>query len=202
MVLMTDSEKPVSPSNSASPISDLLAATRCRECWDTALRITGRGVVRCKYCEADDDALSTPAVRLAVAVWELQDAGQRVDAVLFHLARLLALTTSERPLTIEALASHFRLSDRQVKSLTRTLRREWLLPIGSSRQQPAGLYWILSPKDFFDWSRAYRSQAIDELATYYRLQRRNFPELAGQTSLFLEQINDELKEALRDERAA
>lgn len=196
MVLMSDTERQIRPEDS---VSELLAATRCRECWDTALRITGRGVVRCTYCEADDDALSTPAVRLAVAVWELQDKKRAVEGVMFHFARLLALTTSERPLTIEALGAHFRLSDRQVKSMTRTLRREWLLPIGSSRQKPAGLFWILSPKDFLDWSRAYRSQAIDELATYYRLQRRNFPELAGQTSLFLDQITEELKEALRDE---
>lgn len=184
----------------ANPFADILKASSCRACLDTGLKLTRFGeAVRCDYCfTAEERSFSVPAMRLTTALWLQQDQGRRVDGQAFEVARVLTHGHISAPLMIKVLAEHFNLSERKVKDIVRTLRREWLLPIGSLRQPPYGYYWILSPKDFLDWSRAYRSQAIDELATLHRLQRANFPELFGQGSLdFIDVINDDLKEAIK-----
>jgi hypothetical protein len=78
------------------------------------------------------------------------------------------------------------------------LRREWLLPIGSSRRAPAGYFWMQTAAQFIEWSRAYRSQAIDELVTLFKLQRANFAELAGQQPLdFINAIQTQMEETLK-----
>ncbi len=174
-----------------------LAAAACRACFDTGLVFARGEAVRCALCFIEDKSLSTPAVRLAVALWSLRDKGHKTDAQTFEVARVLTHAAAAAPFTNEAIASHLKLSERKVKDIVRTLRREWLLPIGSSRQLPYGYYWILTPKQFLDWSRVYRAQAIDELVTLHRLQRANFAELSGQGSFdFAETVKRELEESL------
>jgi hypothetical protein len=184
--------------NLSNPIVEIISASRCCNCLDTGLTATLLGIRQCEHCHREKRCFEPQALRLAISVHEQQERGQKVDVPLFNLARFLTKATSERPLMIKELRHYFGFcDDRTVKDMARRLRREWLLPIGASRQLPYGLYWINSPKDFLDWGRPFRSQAIDEIATYFRLLKRNFPELAGQQNLFLEQIEDELQEALR-----
>jgi hypothetical protein len=179
------------------PLAEIVKASLCDVCLDSGLTLNKGAVIRCPLCIAEDKTFSAPAVRLAVCIWEMQDKGRVADAPLFILARFLTRTTPAQPLKLDDLAGHFRSDKRTVKGWARTLRRHWLLPIGSSRQEPHGLYWCHTERDYLDWERTYRGQALDELATLYRLRRRNYPELAGQQSLFVEQVKQELEEAIR-----
>lgn len=184
--------------SSDSPLMGIIKSSLCDVCLDSGLTITSSKPRRCPLCFHEDKRFSAPAVRLALCIWEREDKQQSIDELLFATARFLTRATSEYPITLVTLAEYFRCSERKVKDMIRTLRREWLLPIGSSRQPPYGYFWIQSAADFLSWSRPYRSQAIDELVTLWHLEKRNFPELAGQTSLdFQQTINSELEEAIK-----
>jgi hypothetical protein len=85
----------------------------------------------------------------------------------------------------QTLEDFLGVSEREVKSIIRFLRRGWLLPICSRRHQPNG-YWLASSiKECEEWFNTSRSQALDELSTIYKVQRANFPEFAGQTTFRL-----------------
>lgn len=141
---------------------------------------------------------SAAAIRLATCVWARVEKQQPVDAELFNFARTLIHATVEKPISGYTLQAQFRTSEREIKDFVRTLRREWELPIGSLRKPPYGYFWISTTKDFLDWSRVYRAQAIDELVTLYRIERRNFPEVSGQEAFaFMQTVQREMEEALR-----
>ena len=122
-----------------------------------------------------------------------------VDEQALLAAKILIRATIEQPISNAVLQGQLRATEREVKAAVRTLRREWELPIGSSRQPPSGYYWMLAAAEFIEWGRAFPlQQAIDELVTYYRMQRANYAELAGQTTLqFTEQVHQEIEEALK-----
>lgn len=178
------------------PVEEILESSLCRQCLDSGLQLLLAGVQRCAHCFAEDKRYPDAAVRLATCVWEMQDQSRVIAADLFNLARILTRATSAYPIPIDSLRAYCCCDARTIKERARTLRRDWLLPIGSSRQKPYGLYWCQTERDYLDWERTYRGQAVDELVTLYRLRKRNYPELAGQESLFVEQIKQELQEAI------
>jgi len=171
---------------------------RCHDCWDSTLLWTPQGIRRCESCVEAGIVLSPAAKRLSDAVWLRMERKQNVLPQTLLTARLLIHSTSAQPVSRESLQGQLRSTEREVKAVAQELRREWFLPIGSSRRQPSGYYWMHTPEDFLNWSRAYRSQAIDELVTLHKLQRNNFPELAGQDAFdFIRLIQSEMEDAIK-----
>lgn len=171
----------------------------CNQCWDsTLLWIPGQGVQRCSPCIQSQITLSPAAKRLAETVWSRVERNQEVRPQVLLTARLLIHSTVDAPVSGISLEGQLRCTEREVKTVAQELRREWLLPIGSSRRPPFGYYWMHTAEDFLNWSRVYRSQAIDELVTLYKLQRANFAELAGQQPLdFINLIHTQMEEAIK-----
>ena len=106
-----------------------------------------------------------------------------------HLLAALANATSEAPLRRDdILEKHFgyvtpsaRL--RRFHYVVEDLRRVWLLPIGSRKDQPSG-YWIVTDEaDFKEWFERYRSAPLTQLTTLHHVARRNFPVFARQLEI-------------------
>lgn len=182
-------------------INDFVGRAVCPDCWETGVVITQHGFDRCPSCHGRNVDFSKPALRLAETIWRRVEKKQSIDARPFYVARALTHATSERPAPRHLLMTIAQVSERDLKDTARTLRREWLLPVGSARGtregQPSGYFWIQSPAEFLSWSRSFRAQAIDELVTLHRLQRQNFPELAGQGDFdFTHDLHRQIEEAL------
>jgi hypothetical protein len=168
---------------------------RCYDCWDSLITITPDGPVRCDACFVSGN-ISAAAQKLYERVWLRLEKKQLVDPRALNAARAIVTATSEMPISGATLQGLLSETERGVKSSIEILRGEWVLPIGSTRK--VGYFWMHTAKDFLDWSRPYRGQAITSLVTVHKMQRANFPELAGQESLqFVEQIKDELTEAIK-----
>lgn len=167
----------------------------CYDCWDSTIVVTPFGPGKCITC-LEKGNVSMPAQKLSEVVWRRIEKKQLVDLRALNAARAIVTATVELPVSGPTLQGGLRESERGVKTCIEILRNEWVLPIGSTRQR--GYYWMLVAKDFIDWARGYRAQAITSLVTLSKMQRANFPELAGQESLqFIEQITDELREAVK-----
>ena len=159
---------------------------------------TPKGIQRSEQCLEAGITLSPAAQRLLENVQSRIERNQEVRPQTLLTARLLIHSTVAEPVSGISLQGQLRCSERDVKAITQELRREWLLPIGSSRRPPHGYYWMHSAEDFLNWSRVYRSQAIEELVTLYKLQRANFAELAGQQPLdFINLIHTQMEETLK-----
>lgn len=77
----------------------------------------------------------------------------------------------------------FDLSERKVKDIVRTLRKDHAFPILASRKPPAGYYWCSSAEEMTEFIESFKSQALDELHTLSKIVRHNYPALLGQLSL-------------------
>jgi biotin operon repressor len=165
----------------------------CADCWDSTIAITPKGIERCCL----DKGSSTPAAeKLSEHVLLRVEKKMEIDPRVLNTARAIITATVEQPISGHTLQAILRESRRSVSAFVEELRSEWVLPIGSTRH--LGYYWMHTEKDFIDWSRPYRGQAITSLATVYRMQRKNFPNLAGQGSLeFVEQVKSEMEEAIK-----
>lgn len=53
-----------------------------------------------------------------------------------------------------------KLNERSVKAAVEELRTVFKLPIGSRREKPAGYFWICSPEDQIEGTKAYRQQVL------------------------------------------
>jgi hypothetical protein len=182
-------------------IKDFAGRPVCSDCWDTGVVVEQGGFTRCERCVGRHVDFSAPAMRLAETIWRRCEKNQPVDPRAFYVARALTHATSERPAPRHLLMTVAQATERGVKDAARTLRRDWLLPIGSSRGtqegQPSGYFWILTPAEFLSWSRTFRAQAIDELVTLHRLQKQNFAELSGQNDFdFTHDLQRQIEEAL------
>ncbi len=167
---------------------------RCFDCWDSTIVVTAEGPRRCADC-IDCEGVSPQAERLAEVVWLRFEKKQAVDLRALNAARAIVTATREMPISGPTLQGMLRETERNIMGFVETLRQEWVLPIGSTRK--TGYYWMRTAQDYLDWRRPYRRQAITSLATMYRIERVNFPELSGQESLpFIDQVRDELREAL------
>ena len=170
----------------------------CSDCWDSTLVNTPYGLGKCVTCLERTDRVITPAAkRLAEVAWRRVEKKQSVDPQVLSAARMVIHYSASAPLSGYTIQGQLRATERDVKRFMRELRREWLLPIGSSRQPPFGYFWIISASEYLEWERVFRAQAIDELVTLFRLRRANFPELAGQGAFdFVESIHDQMREAI------
>lgn len=125
----------------------------------------------------------------------IQDAVMRqqipADTHLFEIVRTLAMYTTEEPCPGDELIDrHFAYSDGSHESKRRKLSRsierlrvDWVLPVGSRKDQPSG-YWIMTDQvDFESWLDEALSQPKKTIRTAYRLAKRYFPVFAGQLEL-------------------
>ena len=182
-------------------IKDFAGRPVCSDCWDTGVVLEQGGFTRCERCVGRHLDFSKPALRLAETIWRRCGKKQPIDPRAYYIARVLTHATSERPAPRHLLMAVAQVPERTLKDVARTLRREWLLPIGSSRGtqegQPAGYFWILTAAEFLAWSRTFRAQALDELVTLHKLQRHNFAELSGQDDFdFAHDLKRQIEEAL------
>lgn len=114
------------------------------------------------------------------------------------LAALRMLARSREPIQGKVFAERLGRDERQVKQLMRELRDDWQMPVVAMRERPYGYFIAATAKEFLEWMRTTRNQAISELATAHRLFKTNFPDLAGQQSLdFIQTVSSELQEAIR-----
>lgn len=109
----------------------------------------------------------------------------------FEIARILTLFTSKRPCTRKGLLDQFfnylpmseRNQIRELQKVIETLRRRWLLPIGSRKDSPDG-YWIITDvDDFSEWFRRFKASPITQLSTAHRVAKQNFPIYAEQMEI-------------------
>jgi biotin operon repressor len=165
---------------------------QCSWCWDSTISITPTSLERCCL-----ERCSTPATNKFFECVSIRtEKKMEIDPRILNTARAIVTARTDQPISGYTLQALLRETERGVKKFIETLRKEWVLPIGSTRE--LGYYWMLTAKDFLDWSRAYRAQAITSLATLYKMQRVNFPELAGQESLdFIQQVESEMGDAIK-----
>ena len=168
---------------------------RCGVCMDSGLIKHEGEHTQCLNCQA---CLSPISQRVFGAVCVLLFKHQPVDDLLFNMARALVSMTSDNPMPGDALVRLLVRNARDVKDTAKRLRDEWHLPVIGSRKGSKGYFIAATAGEFLEWGRVTRSQAVSELATYYRLFKANFPELDGQQPLdFVDNVSTELQEAIR-----
>jgi len=119
--------------------------------------------------------------------------GHKLTELESYVANLLLDARSDRPIENEMirisidLSMNRKVTDRTVKNIIRSLRKEHHFPIVSRRKQPAGYWWCSSKQEMLDYIETFKGQALDELHTLNRIVKANYPELAGQLRLDLEQ---------------
>jgi hypothetical protein len=170
----------------------------CPSCWSTgvAARIQSEQLFfsRCGACNSA--VFTSPALRLSERIFQRAEKCLPVDVRELVMSRALVHATPHVPAPRHLLMSLLGATEREVKDIARTLRREWVLPVGSNRRKPYGYYWISTAEEYLEWSRPYRAQALDELVTEHKL-RQLFPELAGQSSFdFVHDLQRQIEEAL------
>lgn len=112
-------------------------------------------------------------------------------------ASLLLDASAARPLNNEALRDLLRgrffetYSERAIKALILSLRDDHSFPIVASKSQPVGYWWCRSAEEMKEQWERVRGEAVGMLATWSRLIKAHFPELAGQLRLeFIERSKD------------
>lgn len=106
------------------------------------------------------------------------------------VAERVMRATSKSPVRIKDLRAELaekdlHTSERAVKGIVRTLRKEHQLRILARREQPAGYYWCECIEDMREFIQTFSGQWRDEAHTLGRVVRANYPELAGQLSISL-----------------
>ena len=112
-------------------------------------------------------------------------AGLKLSARERIIAERVMRATSSKPVRIKELRTELafqglQVSERTVKDIVRTLRKDHQLRILARREQPAGYYWCASVDEMKEFIAMFRSQALDELHSLSRVVKANYPELAGQ----------------------
>lgn len=163
---------------------------RCFDCGDLGLILgTDGSLKRCwRLGTGVPHNQPTPAgTVVASALENLRRDGHLVNAHDLDVAKTLMRYTSVLPAKKERIIEgHFAYSASSLRlfhSAIERLRREWLLPVGSRKERPAG-YWIITEiDDFAAWVERAKSAPITQLTTIHRVAKRNFPLFAEQMEL-------------------
>lgn len=166
----------------------------CPRCLNTGIWLSPR-----------NEVLVCPRVQMGEPHVEANDASQIVrkaanrmfqqkkfiHALEFELARILTNFSSQNPCCRNLLFDFFfadtnldfRGKIRKFHEMVEALRKVWLLPIGSRKNDPSG-YWIITEiADYKEWLKRATSAPITQLTTIHRNARFNFPEFAEQLEL-------------------
>jgi hypothetical protein len=115
--------------------------------------------------------------------------GHELADVERFVASLLLGARRDSPVGIKAIIQQvgrvkgFDLSERKVKGIIRSLRKDHAFPILASRQPPTGYWWCASAEEMTEFVESFKSQALDELHTLSKIVKHNYPALMGQLSL-------------------
>lgn len=119
--------------------------------------------------------------------------GVELSEMELFIASLLLAATSAKPIKmagiIEAVenARGVTLTNRQVRIIMRSLRRNHAFPICTRKGSPAGYYWGRSEKELEEFAGVWMAQYKDEAQTLHIMLKTNYPRLAGQMRLALEE---------------
>jgi len=168
-----------------------MSITDCDRCKDLGIWITPQGrVAVCPNIEMGNRHVEPSEAAQAVkrATDRLQRNGGTVHQLSFDVARKLSYFTSEQPCDRDSLLnSHFGWTSnnrlRRFHKVIEELRSDWLLPVASRKEDPAG-YWIsVDLDDFSEWVQRSKSAPITQLGTIYKLARATWPAFAEQIEL-------------------
>lgn len=115
--------------------------------------------------------------------------GQQMTPEETFIAQIILEGTSEKPIKMQEIIDGYRdvfaekLSERQLKIIIRSFRRDRAFPILSRRANPAGYWWCQSVAEMKEFAQLWQSQYFDEMRTLYVMMKHNFPHLAGQLRL-------------------
>lgn len=171
----------------------VLPGGSCTRCYGLGIWQTPQGDVQpCPtlLTHSEEHPDPTPAgemIQRAVVI-----APKPINSRTFQIARTLAQFSSEKPCSrdelLELYFSYLPMTPAQIRMLHHAieeLRREWLLPVGSRKDEPAG-YWIMTDQDdFAAWFARSKAAPLTQLQTIHRVAKRNFPILAKQLELEL-----------------
>lgn len=160
----------------AQNLLKMLISYSCELCYDSTIKIEHGQPVFCECGAQANDAI----IKLTAKITERKDAGKFINQQVIETACCLVLTTPETPVSLTALMQELNTTERPIKGFIESLRKEWRLPIGSSRNHPTGYYWISTPEQMKHWLNEFLAQPKQEFQTAYRVVNANFPELAGQ----------------------
>lgn len=164
---------------------------RCFACDDTGVELSADGVVSTCWRVRAGAAHNEPreAVKMILrSIHHLRIERVPIDRHVFEVAKQLARHTSDKPCKrdrlVETHFSHNPLSAvRNCATAIETLRKVWLLPVGSRKESPSG-YWIITEMaDFAAWVLRAKAAPITQLTTIHRVAKRNFPVFAEQMEL-------------------
>lgn len=109
------------------------------------------------------------------------------------VAGLILNATSAAPIKMAEIISRaeaelgLKLTTRQVRIIVRSLRRTHGFPICTRKGHPAGYWWGRSEAELEEFVSVWKAQYLDEITTLHTMLRINYPRLAGQLKLALEE---------------
>lgn len=159
---------------------------RCHSCGDLGFVIEKNTLKHCwrEFSTPEHNAPNEAANMLQGAIERLALNNYHFDPLVFEVAKQLTYYTTTRPFDKErSLETHFTMPLRSFMGIIETLRRVWLLPVGSRKSAPTGYWIIVDIDDFKEWVTRFKSAPSTQLATAAELARRNFPILAKQLEL-------------------
>ncbi len=112
--------------------------------------------------------------------------GHELSDLESFVASLLLTASTHRPIGIAEIIEeverqkNLRLTERKVKGIIRTLRKEHTFPILARRKKPTGYWWCASAQEMEAFIESFRAQALDELHTLSKIVKNNYPALQGQ----------------------
>lgn len=165
----------------------------CYQCGDTGLWAQPNGTIAtCPRLVngAPHNEPSAAAKMFQRAVRGLADRKVDLDHHAFDVAKTLVKYSTANPCERRVLIRrHFlhvngeRSQIRKLQGVIEDLRRTWLLPVGSRKEEPSG-YWIITDAaDFAEWVERTKSAPIKQLSTIHNVAKRNFPVFAEQLDL-------------------
>lgn len=119
--------------------------------------------------------------------------GVELSEIELFVAGLILDARSEKPIKMAEIAlaaMHQRavdLSDRQIRIIVRKLRREHGFPVLTRKGKPAGYWWGRTADEMSEFVEVWKAQYLDEAQTLSKMLKVNYPRLAGQMKLALEE---------------
>lgn len=114
------------------------------------------------------------------------------DLEYFVAVKMLRATT-DFPIKQQAIIHAARvernveLSERQVRTIVHRLRNDHGFPICSRKRNPAGYWWGRTEAELEEFASVFIAQLTDEYHTVRKMLKTNYPRLAGQLRLGLEE---------------
>ncbi len=112
--------------------------------------------------------------------------GHKLSEMESYVASLLLTADTHRPIGIAEIIVSVKsslempISERLVKRVIRTLRKDHAFPILARKKKPSGYWWCASASEMEAFIESFRKQALDELHTLSKIVTRNYPALQGQ----------------------